>query len=57
MVLEKLLQLEIPKEQGRNLPLNSYDKVYKLLRNLIIHSTSTIEEIQMEVYVQNNDAF
>jgi hypothetical protein len=51
MVLEKLLQLEIPKDQGKNLPLNSYDKVYKLLRNLIIHSTSTIEEIQMEVYV------
>ena len=37
--------------------INNYNKIYKLLRNLIIHSAATIEEIQMEVYVQNSDAF
>ena len=43
--------------QKRILPIAKYDKIYKLLRNLIIHSSSVIEHTQIEVYVQNSDAF
>ena len=68
IVINKLLQIEqkvqgaedsqLGEEQQESiLPVNSYNKIYKFLRNLIIHSAATIEEIQMEVYVQNSDAF
>jgi hypothetical protein len=70
IVINKLLQIEQKVESGGEeaqpggeqgqesiLPVNSYNKIYKFLRNLIIHSAATIEEIQMEVYVQNSDAF
>ena len=70
IVINKLLQIEQKVEssgeeaqpgdepgQESILPVNSYNKIYKFLRNLIIHSAATIEEIQMEVYVQNSDAF
>ena len=69
-MINKLLQIEQKMESGGEeaqpggepgqesiLPVNSYNKIYKFLRNLIIHSAATIEEIQMEVYVQNSDAF
>lgn len=67
IVMNKLLQLEQkvqvePENEGEQnvqsiLPINNYNKIQKLLRNLIIHSAATIDEVQMEVYVQNSDAF
>ena len=39
------------------LPIVCYSKIYKLLRNLVIHATAAIEETQIEVYVQNSDIF
>lgn len=55
IVMNKLLQIEQKLEEtsdrsGENvqqsiLPVNNYNKIYKLLRNLIIHSAATIEEI------------
>lgn len=39
------------------LPVSTYTKIYKLLRNLIINSCSSVDETQIEVYVQNSDAF
>ena len=39
------------------LPVSTYEKINKLLRNLIIFSSTAIEETQIEVYVQNSDSF
>jgi len=39
------------------LPIINYNKLHKLLRNLIVYSSQTIEELQIEVYVQNSDSF
>jgi len=59
--LEQKVQVESENEDEQNfqsiLPINNYNKIQKLLRNLIIHSSATIDEVQMEVYVQNSDAF
>lgn len=44
-------------QELRVLPINSYDKINKLLRNLIIFSSAAIEETQIEVYVQNSESF
>ena len=59
--LEQKVQVESENENEQNvqsiLPINNYNKIQKLLRNLIIHSSATIDEVQMEVYVQNSDAF
>ena len=37
--------------------MQNYNKINKLLRNLIIHSASTIELTQIETFVQNADSF
>ena len=39
------------------LPLYNYDKIFKLIKNLMIHSLVTVESLQMEVFVQNIDNF
>jgi hypothetical protein len=44
-------------QNERFLPIINYNKLQKLLRNLIIFSTEAIESIQIEVYVQNSDSF
>jgi len=41
--MNKLLQCEKKTSLERILPLQNYNKINKLLRNLIIHSASTIE--------------
>ena len=34
-----------------SLPIINYNKLHKLLRNLIIYTSQTVESIQIEVYV------
>lgn len=41
----------------RFLPVNSYNKINKLLRILIIYASAAIKDTQIEVYVQNSDSF
>lgn len=38
-------------------PIVNYNKLHKMLRNLIIYTSQTVESIQIEVYVQNSDSF
>ena len=37
--------------------ITTYDKLHKMLRNWIAHTSETVEQIQMEVFVQNSDLF
>ena len=56
--MNKLLQCEVSSPDGqKQLPVLNYNKLHKLLRNLIIFSSQTIEQIQIEVFVQNSDTF
>jgi len=52
-----LLQIEKKTSEQKTLPLQHYNKINKLLRNLIIHSSSTLEEAQIETFLQNSDCF
>ena len=64
MCMNKLLSCEhrIPSEESdqgfkSHLPVLSYSKLHKILRNLLMFASSITESIQIEVYVQNSDTF
>ena len=50
--------LLVPRDAEKDdLPLLSYGKLFKLLKNLLIYSISLLETVQMEVFAANSDAF
>lgn len=53
--INRLLQTEFKYVEGdeehKLLPIATYHKIYKLLRNLIINSCASVDETQIEVYV------
>lgn len=44
-------------DNEKRVPLMNYLKMFKLLKNIVIHALTTIQSIQMEVFASNYDAF